>query len=75
MRSLKNLTSISVGHRKIKDCFYEVLTWRRRLVGGPIFVNIFMNPTPPDFLYMWVGLSLFTLEYGGQAAYMEAHPK
>ena len=23
------------------------------------------NPTPPDSLYIWVGLSLFTLEFGG----------
>ena len=34
-----------------------------------------MNPTPPNFLYIWKDLSLFTLEYGGRAIYMETHPK
>ena len=34
-----------------------------------------MSLTPLDSLYIWTGLSLFTLEYGGQAAYMENHPK
>ena len=33
-----------------------------------------MNPTPPYSIYIWVGLSLFTLEFGGQATYMETHP-
>ena len=28
------------------------------------------NPTPPDSLYIWTSFSLFTLEYGGQVAYM-----
>ena len=32
------------------------------------------NPTLLDSLCIWVGLSLFTLESGGQAAYMETHP-
>jgi hypothetical protein len=31
-------------------------------------------PTPLDSLYIWAGLYLFTLEYGGQAVYMETHP-
>ena len=30
-----------------------------------------MNPTPPYPLYIWVGLSLCTLKYDEQAAYME----
>jgi hypothetical protein len=34
-----------------------------------------MNPTPLDSLYIWAGLSLITLEYGGQAAYIETRPK
>ena len=32
------------------------------------------NTTPLNSLYIWAGLSLFTLEYGGRAAYMETHP-
>jgi hypothetical protein len=32
-----------------------------------------MNPTPPNFLYIWAGFSLFTP--GGQAIYMETHPR
>ena len=43
---------------------------RRRVVGGPG-----MNPTTPCSLYIWVGLSLFALEFGGGAVYMETHPK
>ena len=32
-----------------------------------------MNPIPQDFLYIWAGLPLFTLEYDGLMAYMETH--
>lgn len=32
------------------------------------------NPAPPNVLYIWTGLSLFPLESGGRATYMEAHP-
>jgi hypothetical protein len=33
------------------------------------------NPIPPASLYIWADLSLFTLEFGGRAAYMETHPE
>ena len=33
------------------------------------------NPTLADFMYIWTGLSLFTLEFGGRAAYMKTHSK
>jgi hypothetical protein len=29
-----------------------------------------MNPNPQDSLYIWAYLSLFTIELGGQVAYM-----
>ena len=32
-----------------------------------------MNPTPLDSLYMWMGLSLVTLEYDGQVDYVKTH--
>ena len=32
-----------------------------------------MNPTLPDSLYILASLSLFTLAYGGHAAYLETH--
>ena len=35
------------------------------------FSQHIMNPTPLDFPYIWVGLSLFPLECGGQAAYLD----
>jgi hypothetical protein len=34
-----------------------------------------MNPTTLNSLYIWAGLSLFTLKSGGRAAYMETHLK
>ena len=34
-----------------------------------------MNPSPPNSLYIWAGLSLFTLEFGGHVVYLETHPK
>jgi hypothetical protein len=33
------------------------------------------NPTPLDSLYIWAGVSLFTLESGGRVAYIKTHPK
>ena len=33
-----------------------------------------MNLTPLDSLYIWLGMSLFTLESGGHVVYMETHP-
>ena len=54
---------------------------RRRLVDGLGFKRMgvaswdIRTLTPLDSLYIWVGLSLFTLESGGQATYMETHPK
>jgi hypothetical protein len=30
-----------------------------------------MNPTPLDSLYIWAGLSLFLLQFGGQADYLD----
>ena len=41
---------------------------------GPGFEKM-VKPTPPNSLYIWMCLSLFILEYGGQAAYMGIHPK
>jgi hypothetical protein len=32
------------------------------------------KPAPLDSLYIWAGLSLFTLESGGHTAYIETHP-
>ena len=34
-----------------------------------------IKPTPLDFVYICEDLPLFTLEFGGQAIYMESHPK
>ena len=36
--------------------------------------NTSTNPTPPDSIYFWVSLSLFSLEYVGQTACMETRP-
>ena len=33
-----------------------------------------MNRTPLDPLYIWAGLFLFALEFGGWLAYMDTHP-
>lgn len=33
------------------------------------------NPTPPNSLYFWAGLSLITFKFDGRAAYMETCTK
>ena len=54
---------------------------RRRLVGGSGFEKMgvaswhIRTLSRPNPTYIWAGLSLFTLEYGGQVVYMETHPK
>jgi hypothetical protein len=51
---------------------------RRRLLGGPKFEKMRVaswHITPPNSLYTWVGLSIFPLEYDGQATYIETHAK
>ena len=51
------------------------------MIGGPRFVKMgatswHIQTLPrPKALYIWTRLSLFTLEYGGQAVYMETQPK
>ena len=39
-----------------------------------LLLSTHSNPTPSNFLYIWMGLSSFALESSGWAAYMETHP-
>ena len=58
-----------------------MVSGRRRLIGGHVFEKMgvaswhIQTLPPPNSLYIWVGFSLFILEFGGQAAYMETHPE
>ena len=59
----------------------SLITRRKRMIGGPRFVKMgatswhIQTLPQPKALYIWTRLSLFTLEYGGQAVYMETQPK
>lgn len=79
---LLNLKLISVSHHRVEGRFQaeeEVLTWRRRVVGGPRLrrwewlVGTY-EPYLIRFCLHLATLSLFTLEFSEETDSMETHP-